>query len=110
MEKIQPMRTDLLTDPNKTVFLQTVAIALYELKQQLLHAYERAYPDLCKIIQLVLDEEEEKAWELSFFPHLLLPDLVEARIAQLNSRHVKTKHPGVFATPEFNKPVFALCG
>jgi hypothetical protein len=30
--------------------------------------------------QLVLDEEERNAWELSLFPHLLLPDLVEARV------------------------------
>ena len=56
------MRTDLLTGPNKTIFLQTVAIAIYELKQQLQHDYERAYPDLRKVIQLVLDEEEAKAW------------------------------------------------
>ena len=103
------MKTDLLTDPNKTVFLQTVAIALYELKQQLLRKYEDAYPHLREIIQLVLDEEEARAWELSLFPHLLLPDLAEARIAHLNSRRAKTKHPDVFATPELNRPVFAFC-
>ena len=103
------MKTDLLTDPNKTVFLQTVAIALYELKQQLQHDYERACPDLREIIQLVLDEEEAKAWELSLFPHLLLPDLVEARIAQFSSRRVKTKRPDVSVTPELNQPVYAFC-
>ena len=103
------MKTDLLTDPNKTIFLQTVAIALYELKQQLQDNYERAYPALHEIIQRVLDEEEAKAWELSLFPHLLLPDLVETRVAQLNSRHVEIKHPDVFATPKFNHPAFAFC-
>jgi hypothetical protein len=103
------MKNDLLTDPNKTVFLQTVAIALFALKQQLQHDYERAYPDLREIIQFVLDEEEGKAWELSLFPHLLLPDLVEARIAQFKSRRVETKRSDVFATPEFNQPVFAFC-
>jgi hypothetical protein len=34
----------------------------------------------------VLDEEEAKAWDLSFFPHLFLPDLVEAHIATLGAR------------------------
>jgi len=104
------MNTDLLTDPNKTVFLQTVAIALYQLKQQLERDYERAYAHLREIIHALLDEEEARAWELSLFPHLLLPDLVEARIAQFNSRRVKTKHPIAFATAEDNQPVFALCG
>lgn len=103
------MKTDLLTDPNKTVFLQTVAIALYGLKQRLQHNYERAYPGLRELIPLVLDEQEAKAWELSLFPHLLLPDLVEARIAQLNSRRAKTKRPNVFSTPAHNRPVFAFC-
>lgn len=86
-----------------------MAIALYELKQQLQRNYERAYPGLREIIQLVLDEEEAKAWELSLFPHLLLPDLAEARIAQLNSRRAKTKYPDVFAAPAHNRPVFAFC-
>lgn len=103
------MKTDLLTDPNKTVFLQTVAIALFELKQQLQRKYERAYPGLREVIHLVLDEEEAKAWGLSLFPHLLLPDLVEARIAHLNSRRAMTKHPDVFATPEHNLPAFVFC-
>src|SRR5215813_7912575 len=103
------MNTDLLTDPNKTVFLQTVAIALYELKQKLQRDYERAYPHLHKIIQLVLDEEEATAWDLSLFPHLFLPDLVEARIAQFNSRRVKSKRPDVFATPKLHQPDLAWC-
>src|SRR5262245_45834811 len=104
------MKTNLLTDPNKTVFLQTVAIALYELKQQLQHDYERTCPDLREIIQFVLDEEEAKAWELSLFPHLLLTDNVEARIAQFESHRVETKRPHVLVTPERNQSVFAFCG
>jgi hypothetical protein len=101
------MKTDLPSDPNKTLFLQTVAITLYHLKQQLQRNYERAYPQLREIIDVVLDEEEARAWKLGLFPHLLLPDLVEARVAALNLRPVETKHPDVFATPD--QPVFALC-
>ena len=91
------MKTEPLTEPNKTVFLQTVAIALGNLKQQLQLDYERAYPELREIIHLVLDEEESRAWDLTLFPHLLLPDLVEAHVAQLNLRPVKTRREGVFS-------------
>jgi hypothetical protein len=58
------------------VFLQTVSAAIAQLKQRLQRDYEQAYPGLREIVHLVLDEEETKAWELSLFPHLLLPDLV----------------------------------
>jgi hypothetical protein len=105
------MKTDLLTEPNKTGFLQTVVIALGKLKQQLQHDYERAYPDLGEIVHLVLDEEEASAWELTTFPHLLLPDLVEAHVAQLNLQPVGTRHDA----PERHEvqtyePALALCG
>src|SRR5206468_1029175 len=70
-----PMTTAKQPEP---VFLQTVSVALGQLKQRLQQDYERAYPDLREIIHLVLDDEEANAWELSLFPHLLLPDLVEA--------------------------------
>jgi hypothetical protein len=108
------MKTELLTEPNKIVFLQTVAVALGNLKQRLQHDYERAYPDLRQVIRLVLDEEEARAWNLTLFPHLLLPDLVEAHVARLNLRPVETRHADVFATREHdqfdnNQPVFALC-
>ena len=33
--------------------------------------------------RLLLDEEEARAREISFFPHLILPDLVEVHIAEL---------------------------
>ncbi len=64
------MKTDIQPNP---VFLQTVSVALAQLKQRLQQDYEQAYPDLREIVQLILDEEEANAWELSLFPHLLLP-------------------------------------
>ena len=96
------------------VFLQTVSVALGQLKQRLQQDYEQAYPNLREIIHLVLDEEEMEAWELSLFPHLLLPDLVEAHIAKLNLLPVETKHEDVFV-PHFHpgigayQPALALC-
>jgi len=107
------MKTDQQSDP--AVFLQTVSVAIAQLKQQLQHDYEQAYPDLREIVHLVLDEEEARAWELSLFPHLLLPDLVEAHIEKLNLQPAETKHDDVFTAPQFNEmpmyqPVHALCG
>jgi hypothetical protein len=106
------MKTD--TQP-KPVFLQTVSVALQQLKQRLQQDYEQAYPDLREIIHLVLDEEETEAWELSLFPHLLLPDLVEAHIEKLNLRPVDTGHdelpvPHPFSEIDSHQPAFALCG
>lgn len=97
------------------VFLQTVSVALAQLKLQLQHDYERAYPDLREIVHLVLDEEETKAWELSLFPHLLLPDLVEVHIEKLSLQPAETKHDDLFAPAHFNEtavyqPAHALCG
>jgi hypothetical protein len=40
------------------VFLQSVSAAVGQLKQQLQHDYEQAYPELREIVHLVLDEEE----------------------------------------------------
>jgi len=97
------MKTDPITDPSKTVFLQTVSVALTNLKQQLQHDYECAYPELREIIHLVLDEEESRAWHLTLFPHLLLPDLVEAHIAKLNLRPADTRHQDALAPHAFHK-------
>ena len=102
-------------EPTTTVFLQTVGVALAQLKRQLQQDYEHAYPDLREVIHLVLDEEESRAWNLTLFPHLLLPDLVEAHIATLNLRPVETKHADVFAPHHsreinFHQPAYALCG
>ena len=108
------MRTDQLTNPT-AVFPNLVSVALTRLKQRLQQDYERTYPDLREIVHLVLDEEESKAWDLSPFPHLLLPDLVEAHIAKLNLQPAETKHDDVFLPHDFtnvdtNQPAFALCG
>ncbi len=90
------MKTDQIIEPTKTVFLQTVSLAVTQLKRELQQDYERAYPELREVIHLVLDEEEAKAWKLTAFPHLLLPDLVEAHLANLSLRPVETKHADVF--------------
>ncbi|HXO93499.1 MAG TPA: hypothetical protein VN825_05155 [Candidatus Acidoferrum sp.] len=95
------MKTD---QPNQSaaVFLQTVSVAVAQLKQRLQRDYEQGYPDLRELIHIVLDQEEARAWELTFFPHLLLPDLVEAHLGSLNVRPVKTNHGHVFAAENFN--------
>src|SRR5437660_12694671 len=93
------MKTDQQLDA--AVFLQTVSVALAQLKQRLQQDYEQAYPDLREIIHLVLDEEETEAWELSLFPHLLLPDLVEAHIEKLNLRPVDRRHGALLAPNPF---------
>jgi hypothetical protein len=109
------MKTDQLSDPTTTVFLQMVSVAMMQLKQELQRDYEQAYPELREIIHLVLEEEESRAWNLTSFPHLVLPDLVEAHVAKLNLRPAETKHEDVFAPHshrEFNayQPALALCG
>ena len=125
-EKTQPMKTEQQLQPEPAVFLQTVSVALAQLKQRLQQNYERAYPDLREIVHLVLDEEETKAWELSLFPHLLLPDLVEAHVARLNlqpasstrfrkaaarqARHKEVVVPHDFTKLDDHQPAFALCG
>ena len=111
-KELDPMKTDIQPEP---VFLQTVSVAVAQLKQRLQQDYEQAYPNLREIIRLVLDEEEANARELSLFPHLLLPDLVEAHITNLNLHPVETKHDEVFAPHGFNgietrQSAFALCG
>ena len=112
LKEPDPMKTDTQPEP---VFLQTVSVALRQLKQRLQQDYEQAYPDLREIIHLVLDDEEANAWELSLFPHLLLPDLVEARLINLNLDPIETRHDDVFAPHGFNRietgqSAFALCG
>jgi hypothetical protein len=86
------MQTEQQPETATLVFLQTVSAAVTQLKQKLQQDYERVYPDLGEIIHLVLDEEEAKAWELSLFPHLFLPDLVEAHVAKLGLQPAPKKH------------------
>src|ERR1700682_5038452 len=87
------------TDQQSAVFLRTIVGAVSELKNRLQHDYEQAYPGLGDIIQLVLDEEEANAWQLSF-PHLFLPDLVEAHIARLGLQPVGPPHDHVLTPPD----------
>ena len=82
-DRENPMKTEEHLEPT-AVFIQRVTAAVSELKDHLRQDYERTYPGLGEIIRIVLDEEEAKAWGLSFFPHLFLPDMVEAHIANLS--------------------------
>ena len=108
------MKTDQLQEP-AALFPKMVSVALGRLKKQLLHDYRKAYPNSGEIIQLVLDEEEAKAWEISFFPHLILPDLVDARIGKLGLQPAETRHDTAglshdFTTTEMPKTAFPSCG
>ena len=89
------MQTEQQAKIATLVFLQTVSAAVTQLKQRLQQDYEQAYPGLGEIIHLVLDEEEAKAWELSLFPHLFLPDLVEEHVAKLGLQPAPKKHDEV---------------
>ena len=109
------MTTDQQPEAVTPVFLQTVSAAITQLKQKLQQDYEQAYPGLGEIIHLVLDEEEEKAWELSLFPHLFLPDLVEEHVATLGLQPADTRHddvpvPHPFFETSTYQPALALCG
>jgi hypothetical protein len=109
------MTTDQQTETTTAVFLQTVSAAITQLKQKLQNDYEQAYPGLQEIIRLVLEEEEAKAWELSLFPHLVLPDLVEAHVDKLGLPPAETKHNDLLAPHRFleiptYQPSLALCG
>src|SRR5213078_4379671 len=95
----KPMKTDQYPDP-AAVFPQIETNAVSRLKNRLQQEYERIYPDLGDLVRIVLDEEEAKAWELSF-PHLFLPDLVEAHITQLGLRPADIAYDHVTAPTRF---------
>jgi len=63
-----------------------VALAVIRLKRQLEHDYEEAYPGLRDIIPTIVDQEEKNAWQLSSFPHRLLPALLEVRWRLLTTK------------------------
>ena len=95
------------------VFPTAIAIAVSKLKTRLQRDYEKTYPELRDIVHLVLDEEETNAWKLTPFPHLLLPDLVEAHVVRLNLQPANTAHRDMLAShdsPETYQPAFALSG
>ena len=95
------MKTDQLTKSTTTVFLQTLTGAISDLRNRLQQKYEQAYPGLGNVVRIVLDEEEERAWDLSSFPHLLLPDLVEAHIERLGLQPVHARHDDLLAPGTF---------
>ncbi len=76
------MKTD---QDQAAVFPQSLTDTVSKLKNRLQREYEQVYPELGDLVRIVLDEEEVKAWELTF-PHLFLPDLVEEHISQLGLR------------------------
>src|SRR5262245_14625310 len=110
------MKTDQLHDQDPApLFPQMVSVALGRLKKRLRHNYQKAYPHSGEIIQLVLNEAEAKAREISLFPHLILPDLVEADFAKLGLQPAHTRHDATglshdFTPTEMRKIAFALCG
>ena len=104
------MKTDQPNQAAAVVFLQTVSVAVAQLKQQLQQDYEQAYPDLGHIIHIVIDEEEARAWELTSFPHLLLPDMVEMHLGSLNLQPAGTRHAVHRHEIQTYKSAFAVCG
>jgi hypothetical protein len=100
------MKTEEHPEPTG-VFLQRVVAAVSELKDQLQQDYERTYPSLGEIVRIALEEEEAKAWELSFFPDLFLPDMVEAHIAALGLERSDTKHDEIVIPSAFVPPKLA---
>jgi hypothetical protein len=107
------VKTYQLQEP-APLFAQMVSVALNRLKKRLKRCYQKAYPDSGEIIRRMIDEEEAKAWEVSFFPHLILPDLVDARIGKLGLQPDETRHDTAglshdFTMTEMPKTAFALC-
>ena len=97
------------------VFLQTLTGAISDLKNRLRQDYEHAYPGLGNVIRIVVDEEEERAWDLSSFPHLLLPDLVEAHIERLGLQPVPARHDNLVSARRVHRnrersALSGLCG
>jgi len=108
------MKTDQYSNPGP-VFPQSLTDTVSKLKNRLQRQYEQTYPELGDLVRIVLDEEEAKAWELSF-PHLFLPDLVEAHITQLGLRPAEIRNDGVPAPARFSVdqqhqliPAYASC-
>ena len=106
------MKTD---QDQAAVFPQSLTDTVSKLKNRLQREYEQVYPELGDLVRIVLDEEEVKAWELTF-PHLFLPDLVEAHITQLGLRPAAIRYdcmpaPARFSADENHQliPAYASC-
>jgi hypothetical protein len=96
------------------LFPNLVSVALSQLKTRLQRDYQKAYPGSGEIIHRILDQEEARARQLSFFPHLILPDLAEVHFAELGfPATTSTNEVAVsqsFTTAEPSKSALALCG
>ena len=101
------MKTDQYPNPTAAVFPQSLIETVSKLKNRLQRHYEQTYPELGDLVRIVLDEEETKAWELSF-PHLFLPDLVEAHITQLGLRPADIRDDRVAAPARFSADQYQL--
>jgi hypothetical protein len=64
-------------------FCERLTHAVTELTRRLQAHYEGLHPDQSELVRKAIAEAEATAWELSSFPHLFLPDLIEARITEL---------------------------
>src|SRR5438132_12873866 len=89
------MQTDQQLEENAVVLQTLTTGAVSGLKNRLQRNYEQAYPGLGNVIRIVLDEEEERPWDLSPCPHLLLPDLAEADIERLGLQLADRQHDNV---------------
>jgi hypothetical protein len=108
------MKTDQPQEP-AVIFVQMVSVALDRLKKRLKRNYQKAYPNSGEIILRMIEEEEAKAREISFFPHLILSDLVDERIGKLGLQPAEMRRETAglsrdFTTTKMPKTVFVLCG
>ncbi|MEA3212892.1 MAG: hypothetical protein QOE70_5949 [Chthoniobacter sp.] len=63
-------------------FCRELVASLGKLKLRLQEKYERTLPGRDQLVRQAIDEAEALAWQTTF-PHLFLPDLAEARLAEI---------------------------
>ena len=63
-------------------FYRKMVDTIRDLRDRLLEKYEQTLPGRAYLVRKAVAEAEAMAWQTSF-PHLLFPDLVEARVAAL---------------------------
>jgi hypothetical protein len=78
-------------------FCERLAHAVAELTRRLQAHYQGLHPDHCELVGKAIAEAKATAWELSNFPHLFLPDLIVARIAELALHPVLARSEPPFA-------------
>ena len=71
--------------------------AIAELTRRLQAYYEKLHPAHVELVRKAIAEAEATAWKLSSFPHLFLPDLIEARIEELTLQPTFARSEAVFA-------------